>query len=134
MNASRRPDRSTNRYNGIMAKAHARSRDTIPPAARGGSALTRRRQGKFALVPDPLDENALAAAYRLYQATLDLLSASDDPARDRHVLAGPLSTVVARQKTRIGQADCAELALALAAADHAAALDACRRLIELEKQ
>ncbi len=83
---------------------------------------------------EPLGKDALAAAHRLYRATLELLAASDNPARDRHHLAGPLSQVVAGQRTRIGQADCADLARALAACDHPAALNACSRLIEIERE
>ncbi len=73
-----------------------------------------------------------AIARRLYRATLALLRASDDPARDRHYLLAPFSQAVARQRTRAGQEVCAELATALAMRDYDAALDACLRLVELE--
>ena len=113
-----------------------------PPAPINTNAAPRRRmpkaisrrQPKLRLVAEPLSSDTLAAAHRLYRATLELLSASDDPVRDQHRLAGPLSQVVARQSTRIGQADCADLARAIAAGDHAAALDACRHLIEQEAE
>ena len=78
------------------------------------------------------DKNSDAAvlACGLYHATLALLHASDQPARESHRLVKPLSQLVARQKTRIGQKDCALFAKALLAGDHDAALEACRRLIE----
>ncbi|MGE3693032.1 MAG: hypothetical protein AB7F98_16785 [Novosphingobium sp.] len=72
------------------------------------------------------------AARLLRGATLTLFQASDDPARDRHWLCAPLSRAVASHKSRQGQAICAELGEALAAGDDAGALDACRRLIQLE--
>ncbi len=116
-----------------MASAAHPVPDTRRTRSHGGSGLA---EPPCALHPiaEPLSSDTLAAANRLYRATLDLLTASDDPATDCHLLTGPLSQVVALQRTRIGQADCAELAQALAASDHAAALNACSRLIELERQ
>lgn len=70
-----------------------------------------------------------ALACGLYHATLALLHASDDPVRHSHRLASPLGQLVARQRTRVGQKDCAQFAEALLAGDHEAALEACRRLI-----
>lgn len=132
-NCRLRPERRQGRYNGTMI--------TLPASIHVNAAARRpmpkavpRRQPRLALVAEPLSNDTLAAAHRLYRATLELLSASDDPVRDQHRLAGPLSQVVARQSTRIGQSDCADLARAIAAGDHAAALDACRHLIELEAE
>lgn len=71
-------------------------------------------------------------ANALKRATLALFRASDDPARDRHRLADPLSQAVAWHKTRRGQALCADLAGALAANAYGEALEACRALIALE--
>lgn len=103
-----------------------------PSRRRGRKALATARRSGLAQLAMPPSSDALAAAHSLYRATLELLSGSDDPSRDRYRLAGPLSQVVAGQKTRIGQADCADLARALERGDPAGALDACRRLIELE--
>ncbi len=84
------------------------------------------------LVPDAPSSasDAAAIACALYHATLALLHASGDAAQHSHRLAGPLSQLVARQRTRIGQDDCARFAHALLAGDHEAALESCRRLIE----
>ena len=83
--------------------------------------------------PPPAEPRPAAAAVarRLYRATLALLRASDDPVRDRHYLLDPLSQAVAWQQTRDGQQICASLATALAEGDHATAIDACGRLIDL---
>lgn len=104
-----------------------------PPECQDAAAASAARAAHLSLVSDRTGDDGLAAAERLYAATLELLNASSNPQRDRHRLIVPLSQVVARQKTRAGQADCAMLADALARADHGAALDACRRLIEQEK-
>jgi hypothetical protein len=109
----------------VTASTSARARQPVRKRSAGLRA-------RLALVAPPPSSDALAAAHSLYRATLELLSGSDDPSRDRYRLAGPLSTVVAGQRTRIGQSDCADLARALERGDPAGALDACRRLIELE--
>lgn len=97
-----------------MAQAHAQK--LSPPALSARDELR---------VADPGPE------HRLYRAVLDLLRCHDDPSERRHVLFGPLSQTVARQKTREGQQLCAGLAEALAARDHDRALDACLALIDL---
>lgn len=86
------------------------------------------------MVSPPPQGDTLSAAQSLYGATLDLIDRSDNPARDIHRLAAPLSRVVAGQKSRLGQAECALLARSLVRQDHAGALAACRRLIALEQR
>ena len=86
------------------------------------------------IVLPPVRGDMLSAAQTLYRAMLDLIDHSDNPARDSHRLAAPLSRVVAGQKSRLGQAECALLARSLARRDHAGALAACRRLIALEQR
>ncbi len=80
----------------------------------------------------PPGEQPSLPARSLRRATLALFSVSDDPARDCHRLSVPLSQAVAWHKTRAGQRLCAELAKALAAGNHPAALEVCRKLLELE--
>ncbi len=75
---------------------------------------------------------SLAAAQCLYRMTLDLLSGCDSGPATSHELLRPLGVVVARQRTREGHSECTRFADALAVDDHAAALAACRRLIEME--
>lgn len=87
-------------------------------------------------MPDPAVSPRIDAvklpARSLRRATLALFSASDDPARDCHRLSAPLSQAVAWHKTRAGQRLCADLARALAAGNYPAAVEVCRKLLELE--
>ncbi|HZU62049.1 MAG TPA: hypothetical protein VFF98_00075 [Novosphingobium sp.] len=77
--------------------------------------------------------SGLQAARCLQESALALFSGQCGKA-SAHALMPPLAVLVARQKSREGQMECAALARALAAHDHAAVLDACRRMIELESQ
>jgi hypothetical protein len=71
-------------------------------------------------------------ARKLEDATIALFKASDNPARDRHRLADPLSHAVAWHKTRRGQELCARLAEALAGNAFASAIAACHELVAHE--
>ena len=69
---------------------------------------------------------------RLARALRLLFDHSDDPQRDCHLLAGPLSQVIIFHKSRLGQALCAEFGAALADGSRRRALSACHRLIAEE--
>lgn len=71
-------------------------------------------------------DNAVTAACWLYYATLDLLVRSENPARDRHRLVEPLQRLLGESHSPTGQAECAQIAAALASQDPSVALDVCR--------
>ena len=71
--------------------------------------------------------SGLEAAYCLHSASLHMLQ--DRRGGEVYLLLQPLSVVLGRQKSREGQQACAAFANALAASDHGAVLDSCRRLI-----
>ena len=77
--------------------------------------------------------SASVSARCLYNRTLEALSAGKDNAALFADLLGPLGMVVAAQKSAHGQGLCQAYIAGLETADHAAALDACQRLIELSE-
>ena len=70
----------------------------------------------------------------LYNRTLEALSAGKDNAALFADLLGPLGMVVAGQKSAHGHGLCQDYIASLESGDHAAALDACQRLIELSEE
>ncbi len=76
---------------------------------------------------EPLDD-----ACKLFHEILALFQESGDPARECHRLFLPLSRVVAAQRSRRAQEDCAQVFIAVVRGNEEAALDASRRLIERE--
>lgn len=72
-----------------------------------------------------------SAARCLQAQTLEVLCAGRGDADLATEFIGPLTTVVAGQKSAQGQALCQEFIAAMTSGDHAAALDACHRLVEL---
>lgn len=114
-------------YTGAMGRVSA-----IPRAIRRAPPLALAQAVSPPHLADRCDELALEAACALNHATRELIAASNDPARDAFRLLDPLSRMVALQKTRGGQADCAAVAMGLRRGDPDAALEACRRLIDRE--
>ena len=113
-----------------MAQAIAQTLPAGPdqPTVREAAARLALALASPGAVPDM--DGHLAA---LYRAVLALFWNHADPAAHRHELCLPLTEVVSRHRSRKGQQACAELADAIARADAAGALDACRELALIER-